>query len=210
MIQTWFSTPLYYVDLNCGDNNLKSMLDWIENNVVIRDTKYATTGDSVNQYTLHNNPEFQWLNSQVSIHCKSFLTQCGCNLENINLYAQKSWAVISKKNSLGVSPHIHPNSVLSAVFYLQSNMSGNIKFSVDNPLQRLPLKLNSCNLSYKYVEYEPLVNRLMIFPSNVYHEVMKNTSDIDRISVTYDITVTCNDVEDSENLILDPSLWKQI
>jgi len=208
MIKTWFPTSIYQVDLNPSEDIVFNMLK--STSKIDKDEK-SITGDLNNNYTLHNHKSFEWLNSQISIHCKKYLTELGCNISVLNFYAQKSWAVICKQDGY-IPKHIHPNSVLSAVFYLMVDESSSpLNFYTEtSPYIGLPLVYDANQYTFDVAQYHPIENRLIIFPSNIPHSVMSSNQKGKRISITYDITVTCDKIYNSESMILDPSFWKKL
>ena len=101
------------------------------------------------------------------------------------------WAIINKKDSFNVV-HTHPNSYLSAAYYVKAPKNCG-KFLVENP--------NSVsNHSYPRISKETELNAnirgldvnegdLLFFPSYLPHKVGRNMSDEDRIVISFNINV---------------------
>ena len=209
MLKTWFPTTIYQEDLNPTQDIVTSMINYVDR---LDKNIESITGDLNGDYTLHNEKCFDWLNKQIAYNCKKYLTELGCDITHLNVYAQKSWAVICRDNG-DISKHCHPNSVLSAVFYLlvEDSVSSPLNFYTDTaPFVGLPLIYQANQYTYDMATYQPIENRLIIFPSNVYHSVDKKSLKGKRISITYDITITCDKIHNSESMILDPVYWKKL
>lgn len=80
--------------------------------------------------------------------------------------------------------HIHRNSMISGVAYIQSAPNaGNITFHQKN-LGFFDIPFNAMNIfNSPAYSFEPRPNTILFFPSDLYHEVEKNTSKEDRYSV---------------------------
>ena len=68
---------------------------------------------------IHNLPEFKWLTKEIEIMVSDYLLDLGYNQEDFSIFFQKSWTVITNSGGM-VHEHSHPNSTLSAVYYLKS------------------------------------------------------------------------------------------
>ena len=80
--------------------------------------------------------------------------------------------------------HNHRNSMISGVAYIQSPPNaGNITFYQKN-LDLFDIPFNTMNIfNSPAYSFEPKANTVLFFPSDLYHEVEKNTSKEDRYSV---------------------------
>lgn len=118
------------------------------------------------------------------------------NLQGWKYIAEKvrmteMWAVINKKNNLNLA-HTHPNNFLSAAYYVKApKNSGNIKFISSNSVkkERYPKLEKATEFNQSGVEIEPEEGNLLIFPSYLLHEVMKNETDEDRIVISFNIDI---------------------
>jgi uncharacterized protein (TIGR02466 family) len=117
--------------------------------------------------------------------------------EKYNLYFDNIWININKKGDCNV-PHIHANSFISGVYYVDSNIdSGNIVF--ENPCQSFDYFINNIELkkgngyNLKGVFYHPENNKLILFPSYLIHYVQPNKSLNDRISLSFNLNIK-NDI----------------
>lgn len=105
------------------------------------------------------------------------------------------WININPKGGSNI-PHVHPHSFMSGVYYVQTpNDCGNIYFENTHPVnydwQDFKFKDFSNNVNAGDTwEFEPKENDLYIFPSWAKHGVNANTSNTDRISISFNGQLT--------------------
>ena len=97
-----------------------------------------------------------------------------------------SWFTRTEKGQSS-NYHNHHNSMYSGILYLQTDdNSGNISFEDYSNHKRFlcdPIKWNIYNSSeYKF---KPVDCLLIFFPSEIYHKILKNNSDIIRVSLAF-------------------------
>jgi uncharacterized protein (TIGR02466 family) len=96
-----------------------------------------------------------------------------------------SWLVISNKQEQS-QYHNHNNCMFSGVLYLQTGENtGQISFTnyENKRFNLIPTKWDDVNCSeFRIV---PKNGRLIIFPSEVYHKILQNNSDIKRYSLAF-------------------------
>ena len=106
------------------------------------------------------------------------------------------WIMINSPNTYN-SYHTHPNSHLSGVLWIKApKKSGDLKFVNPNCFEKFvelkcyveKFKLDTNE--YEASNYTPIEGKMITFPSHVMHEVQPNKSKHDRISVSYNITLT--------------------
>ena len=117
-------------------------------------------------------------------------------IKNTTKMRASAWININSPGSYNVK-HTHPNSHLSGVMWIKAPKdSGNIVF--DNPNgHQTHTEINSYNQEFKdqfFVHHSywlpPIEGRMIIFPSHLQHAVNENKSNEDRISVSFNITLT--------------------
>ncbi len=105
----------------------------------------------------------------------------------------EGWKNINGPGDFNVK-HNHPRSNLSGVFWIKTpKHSGNIVFESPEIFDRYEeldsytneFKFNSN--SYMTYYFTPKEGRILIFPSNLEHQVKENKSDEDRISYSFNI-----------------------
>ena len=101
------------------------------------------------------------------------------------------WSVINKENSYNIR-HFHPNSNLSAAYYVKAKENcGKIKFfdPLDQKLIKTPAKNKTTELSAEVVSFTPNEGDLLIFPSYLHHSVEENLSGQDRIVISFNVDI---------------------
>lgn len=101
-----------------------------------------------------------------------------------------SWLNINKKGDFN-SRHCHDpykGIFLCGVFYVKTpKNSGDILFHDPRPHIALSPDMKFYTNSTYYVPFTPIENQLLIFPPWLEHEVERNLSDEDRISISFNI-----------------------
>ena len=101
------------------------------------------------------------------------------------------WAIINKKNDYNVV-HTHPNSYLSAAYYVSAPKNCG-KFQVEslNIAKRhfYPEVLKNNELNANVAGLEVNEGDLLIFPGYLPHKVAMNESDEDRIVISFNVGI---------------------
>ena len=216
-IQKWFPTTLYVEELSPPPKIMEGMIDYVsrfyEKNKALYNPAVGLTGDMFGESRIHQSSTFSWLNKQILFYCKEYLGALGADPNNLKVYASKAWPVVLQQGAK-VGRHRHKNSVLSAVFYLQTDDmdSGEIRFKDPNPtLNQIPWDLDPNPLSFRECFYESQVNRLLVFPSSLEHQVGVYKGEKERYSLSYDLMITSKrDSNDTEMCIPDIREWREL
>jgi len=111
--------------------------------------------------------------------------------ENKNITINSMWAIINKKNDYNVV-HTHPNSYLSAAYYVSAPKNCG-KFQIENltiaKRHFYPEVLKNNELNANVAGIEVKEGDLLIFPGYLPHKVAMNESDEDRIVVSFNIDI---------------------
>jgi uncharacterized protein (TIGR02466 family) len=133
-------------------------------------------------------PELCELTSVITYNMRKLAKQI--NLKDIhNLYLNNFWININKNSNSNI-PHTHPNSILTAVYYVKvPEFSGTLKLFT--PINNYDEYFKDFMIE-KYNEYNsttynfiPKKGKLVFFPSWLMHEVEPNKTDSDRISIAF-------------------------
>ncbi len=229
-IEPWFPLAVYYADVEDAAGQKKSLVSAIlelETTGYDRrvDSETAWTGDFHGIGRIHADPRFTWIVAQIEAHTINYLTQLGIDLNKIDLYIQRAWPVVSRHDQ-EVPAHSHHNAHISAVYYVSIPEDGTAKsgsFTIYNDANMNEIipgmgsehtaaiaKWNPFNYEEGY--YAPKEGRVLMFPSKQRHSVQANQTGEMRISLSFDIVVTCAEKADSELhefLSPPPSLWKK-
>lgn len=131
-------------------------------------------------------PLFQWMAAQ----CQQALGELGWDFALARPRFNNAWAMVNG-NGHSVRAHLHPNSLISGVVYLQMpERSGNIAFlDPRNGAQVLlpPLQDPQASLLNGRLEMAPHPGLMLLFPAWLWHEVGASHSEQERISISFNI-----------------------
>lgn len=153
--------------------------------------KTTTDGRQVSNYGGFQSHDLDFFNikefSVISKQLNNIINDVQKTIDNnIEFIRTDFWVNVNQKGSFN-SRHYHPSSSLSGVVYLQVNDdTGTIVFESDSIMQHYPLSTNS-PLFKGRTEYKPIVGSVIIFPSWIPHYVNENNSDMDRISIAFNL-----------------------
>ena len=119
------------------------------------------------------------------------INDMGWDLTNQEVTLSNMWAIINKKGAMN-QKHSHSNSDLSAAYYVTAKEGcGDIVFYdprpgkvYKHPLANKPNLLNAVNNGVK-----PKAGMLVLFPSYLEHSVNPNTSDHERVVISFNISL---------------------
>ena len=101
------------------------------------------------------------------------------------------WAIINKPNDFNVI-HTHPNSYLSAAYYVKLPEKAG-KFVAENPLSvarhSFPAIEKDTEYNSKAAVLDIKEGDLLLFPAYLPHSVKENKSDEDRIVVSFNVNI---------------------
>lgn len=186
-----FSTPVYVNNL--GDIR-KPDLRHLEY------THVTPAGDAYNflssvDKNVLDRPELADVRALIMAEIEFCAREIYCITSSARFYITNSWVNIYGKGD-EAGAHVHQNSLLSGVLYLQSpEAGGEIVFHKDTHAQNVfPLALDpevTSNNIYncKSWGYGPRTNDICIFPSHLSHSVQPNTSEQARWSLAFNVFV---------------------
>ncbi len=189
-----FPSPIFHLKVK----NYKEVNDELKSYILDLKTK-DNKGQKKSNYGGWHSPFFNQedkpLQKFIEI-VKNFLKEIIVNEMGWEYNAEKvhiavMWSIINKKNSFNIQ-HNHPNSFLSAAYYIQtSENSGSINFFDPKEQKniRYPKIKNFTELSAAVTSLEPKEGDLLIFPSYLYHSVSENLSDNDRIIISFNVDI---------------------
>ena len=122
---------------------------------------------------------------------KIIINKMGWKYDSNKVKMEAMWSIINKKGSFNIQ-HNHPNSYLSAAYYVRHpEKSGNIRFFDPREQKniRYPKIKKYTDLSAVIIEKDPKEGDLLIFPSYLYHSVGENLSEDDRIIVSFNVEI---------------------
>lgn len=183
-----FSTPLYVTDF--GDveviKNLKKKV--LDCPVAFEDSLCKSTHDD-----LHKRNEFHEIHDLINPFIKSALDDIGLIREGHRITCM--WSNISKPQNRH-NMHLHPNSFLSGVLYLNCPPNpGNIGFR--DPRHSMEMMdydyKEDSSFRHRTIEVEPKTGRLILFPSWLQHGTRPGNFIGDkRISLSFNVMPICS------------------
>ena len=108
-----------------------------------------------------------------------------------NVIILNMWSIINKKHTFNIR-HAHPNSLLSAAYYVKAKKnSGRITFFDPKEVKTMyHPPINQYNeISSEAIKMEPEEGKLLIFPAYLQHSVEENLSDDDRIVISFNVDI---------------------
>ena len=115
----------------------------------------------------------------------------GWKTENQNIRIREMWAIINKKEDFNVV-HTHPNSCLSAAYYVKAPTNCG-RFQIENlniaKRHSSPLLANPNELNINVAGIEVTEGDLLIFPGYLPHKVARNEADEDRIVISFNVDI---------------------
>ena len=183
-IHSLFPTPIYITKIN--RKFTKKELQFVDNqkNKCIKNEGNINTK---NNYIL-NKKEFKNINKFLEKHCQNYLDTIICPKNNLKLYITQSWLNYTEANQYH-HKHEHPNSVVSGVFYFDSDVKNDkILFSHSKDYQQIKPEIDDTkfNLWNSGTWFFPVeTGNLFMFPSSTTHQVETKKGTNTRISLAF-------------------------
>ena len=184
IIHSIFPTPVYITKMDRGFT--KQELEFVK-----QQKKHCTNNEgninTKDNYIL-NRKEFKNVKKFLDKHCKEYLDTVICPKNNIDLYITQSWLNYTEANQFH-HKHEHPNSVVSGVFYFDSDIKNDkILFSHSKGYQQISPetdkeKFNLWNSNTWFFPVE--TGNLFMFPSSTTHQVETKQGNNTRISLAF-------------------------
>ena len=157
---------------------------------VVSEGTYANQGNvtTTESYILDTNIELKNLKTFFEEAIKTYVDTFNPT-NSIEFYITQSWLNITEKNQYH-HRHIHPNSIISGVFYLSCIDNDKIQFHMhEHQAMNFLLNVfdienyNENNSHTVWYWVEPL--DLVLFPSHLIHDVPINETDQQRMSLSF-------------------------
>jgi uncharacterized protein (TIGR02466 family) len=191
MVFPLFSTPVYIN--NVGDF-ARPDVRALEYTQTTPDGDVYNFLSSVDKNVL-DRPEFKAVRDVCTRELEVYAREILLVNDNVEFYITNSWVNVHRRGQ-SAGGHVHNNSLISGVLYLQVNeTSGDLVFHRD-ALSLLPfppaldLDMRAFNIyNCKTWAYKPKTNDLVLFPSVVMHSADPNDSDVDRVCLAFNVFV---------------------
>ena len=186
-----FSTPIWA----CLIEDSKKLNDEIYK-YILNLKKNFPEGKNVSNILGWHSPDFNLDDKEVKFFINSIspkinrvINDMGWNSTENKIKLMNMWSIINSKNASN-SRHSHPNSYISAAYYVKAPKNcGNIFFYdprtekvIRTPNIKAPTPLN-----VDQINITPQEGLLVMFPSYLHHSVAENQSNEERIVVSFNI-----------------------
>tara|TARA_B100000470_G_scaffold125815_1_gene97232 strand:- start:278 stop:889 length:612 start_codon:yes stop_codon:yes gene_type:complete len=179
-----FGDPLYISPslYNLNENELKFIKE-------LEKRQETSHTSSRNDYILEEK-ELQGIKKYCQEWVEKYAYEVLCIERDIEFYITQSWSNYLDTN-VNHHMHSHPNSIISGVFYVQTDGTP-IQFyrgsSVGSFLLHLGFSENN-EWNSDCVHFTSEANKVFLFPSSLYHAVSVNQSNTERISIAFNTFV---------------------
>src|SRR6056300_74616 len=181
-IQGLFPTPIYMTDINRSFT--KQELQFVEDQKkhCVKNEGNINTKDN---YIL-NRKEFKNIKIFLDQCCQEYLNKIISPKNTIELYITQSWLNYTEENQYH-HKHEHPNSVVSGVFYFDSDKDNDmIKFFNNVKYQQIKPEVDQYNIWNSSSWWFPVeTGQLVMFPSSTTHQVDIKKGTNTRISLAF-------------------------
>lgn len=190
-LNLFFATPIWksevkdYPELN---SQLYSYITNLKKNSDVSLKKSTIGGWHSPNFNLDNEEPKIFVNAINSSLSKAF-NDMGWDVQNQEVKITDMWSIINKEGASN-ERHIHPNSFLSAAYYVKAPKDcGNIMFYDPRsaPVFRSPKIAKDNFLNTSEISITPTEGMLILFPSYLNHSVKPNNSDQERVVISFNI-----------------------
>ncbi|MGV6821003.1 MAG: TIGR02466 family protein [Parvularcula sp.] len=189
-MRQWFAVPVWEVKIpDFADLNKEILTHLDEVKAEKPGIQRSNAGGWHSHDRLHHDPRFSAVRDHIAAHCHACATEIGFDHDTHDLVLNEMWLNQTGPGDYN-SPHVHPNSFLSGVYYVKvPEGGGNIEFSDPAPARTVslyPRKKDNIHASPKIV-YGVRTGMLLVFPSWLQHGVLPNQSNKPRISISFNV-----------------------
>jgi len=183
-VQNLFPTPIYISNINRKFTKQELQFVNKQKKHCINNQGNINTKDN---YIL-NRKEFENIKKFLEKHCQNYLDTIICPKNNIELYITQSWLNYTEENQYH-HQHSHPNSVVSGVFYFDSDKKNDkILFSNSKGYQQIEPKIDDTKFNLwnsRTWWFSVETGNLFMFPSSTIHQVDVKKGTNTRISLAF-------------------------
>ena len=131
----------------------------------------------------------KFINRAIYTYVKSVIVGDEYNQDELNFKITQSWANLTQPGSVGHHQHTHSNSVISGVLYVQTNDDDSVTFAnnyLASTTIKTPVKVYNQFNSDSW-RFPVNTGKLLLFPSNLPHQVESVNGKEDRISLSFNV-----------------------
>jgi len=187
-----FATPLYYNQVEQMERIQAEIAEFITAHPMLIgnppqewnetvNTSFSYAEDRSKTLLIYHMPT---LANQIIVNTRCYLEKIG-NKHPYIITIDDMWVNIYKKNDY-MNTHDHKDADISGVYYYKTNtQDGDIVFS--NPCDVMQYTKLLGDIEGSKLKVTPNEGKIILFPAWLKHSVNRNTTDDDRVSVTFNI-----------------------
>ena len=181
-----FPTPIYFSKLSKELN--KEELNFIKKTKEKYSHKNEGNTVSNDNYIL-NNKVFKNLKEQLDLIVKDYFDKVISTSNDITPYITQSWLNYTEKNQFH-HKHQHVNSIISGVFYINSNEKFDKITFFKDPYKTIKLETKNWNLwNSESWWFSVKTGDIILFPSSLTHMVETKEGTNTRISLAFNVFI---------------------
>ena len=195
----FFSTPVWVSTINNYKETNEKIYHYIKN---LHSTdnkgiiKSNVQGWHSNNFNLEDENVIEFINL-ISPNINNVLNDMNWDMSKQRAKISAMWAIINKPNDFNVI-HTHPNSFLSAAYYVKAPKDAG-KFVFENPntvaTHSYPAPERKTEFNVKTAGLEIEEGDLLLFPAYLPHKVNENKSSEDRIVISFNVNINYFDLD---------------
>lgn len=188
IIEGLFPVPLGCTDL--GRKLTQKELDFFKRTQESGERKNNEGNTHTLEHYILDNPELSELKKDLTEKVNLYFRNTYKAIEDVEIYITISWINYTETNQYHHA-HSHPNSVISGVYYIETDVSDTIIFSSPWP-NKLTMYVETTELNQWNSDewwYPTTENSVLLFPSKLVHHVNQVESEKTRISLAFNTFV---------------------
>ena len=179
-----FPTDLYFVDIYDAKENETYKQELLNLSKIEPGNIRSNRNGWQSDITLWQNEIFKPLLEKSSMIVQSIISDLSPNRPEFVIRAM--WGNINPKGGYNFT-HVHPSGWMSAVYYVDLPKGApGIAFEDPRPARMMDFQ-RSCLIADEYYGHDPKTGQLVLFPSWLPHFVNPNTTDQNRISISFNV-----------------------
>lgn len=199
MMDWYFPTPIWWEETDIDNTEMLKLCYKMQQEDAVGRTLSNQGGWQSMDFRPGKYPEMKILEDKILNQSNQCLKDFGYRIDLCFIDIENFWFNINKKNHTN-SVHIHDNSFVSGVYYLQAtDGQGTINFYKSQILDYAVMSQAPIDkftpISASAMSFQPRTSKLIMFPGWLPHGVERNTTDEDRISVSFNIKIFRTDDE---------------
>ena len=184
-IENLFSVPLFKTNYGTISDDERQVVDRYLIDVYQNTNNYS----SVESYILDKElPKLRkFIEESIVTYVENIIIGNEYDQDKLSFNITQSWLNLSAPGQ-SHHKHMHQNSVISGVFYFNTNLNDGITFRNPIPAQTIEIPPKSYN-HYNSGAWRVIVNEgdLIMFPSHLYHQVEQVMGGKNRISLSFNV-----------------------